>query len=196
MRTGGQPMTKVAPRKQETPQARSLWQSLAARLHAPNARLVGAGLASGALLWLCHFPVAWGWLGWVALVPLLCLVRTQASRRSVLLGAWACGLAFFVPVLQWMRVADYRMYATWAMLAVYCSLFVPLGVWLVRRLDRHARLPLVLTLPAVWVALDFVRAHFATGFAWYFLGHTQHAFLPVIQVADLAGVYAVTFLVA
>src|SRR5262249_43161763 len=28
------------------------------------------------------------------------------------------------------------------------------------------------------------------------LGHTQHNFLPVIQIADLAGVYAVTFLVA
>ena len=29
------------------------------------------------MLWLCYFPVAWGWIGWVALVPLLCLVRTK-----------------------------------------------------------------------------------------------------------------------
>ena len=35
-----------------------------------------------------------------------------------------------------------------------------------------------------------------TGFAWYFLAHTQHDYLPVIQIADLGGAYAVTFLVA
>jgi apolipoprotein N-acyltransferase len=34
------------------------------------------------------------------------------------------------------------------------------------------------------------------GFAFYLLGQTQHAVLPVIQIADVAGVAAVTFLVA
>ncbi len=40
-------------------------------------------LATGGLLWLCHFPVAWGWLGWVALVPLLTLARSPARPRTV-----------------------------------------------------------------------------------------------------------------
>jgi len=88
------------------------------------------------------------------------------------------------------------MYFTWAALAFYCSLFFPVGIYLVRRLDRLTRLPLVLAFPAVWTALEFFRAHFGTGFPWYFLAHAQHDFLPVIQVADLAGAYAVTFLVA
>jgi apolipoprotein N-acyltransferase len=162
----------------------------------PVLRCLLPAWASGVLLWLCHFPVAWGWLGWVALVPLLCLVRSTARPRVVYLSAWGGALVFFVPVLQWMRVADPAMYATWLALALYCSLFVVAGVWLLRRLDRGTRLPLVLTLPLVWCALDFVRAHLLGGFAWYFLGHTQHAFLPVIQVADLGGAYAVTFVVA
>src|SRR5262249_40880580 len=33
-------------------------------------------------------------------------------------------------------------------------------------------------------------------FAWYFLGHTQHGFLSLIQVADVAGAYAISVLVA
>jgi apolipoprotein N-acyltransferase len=151
---------------------------------------------SGVVLWMCHFPLAWGWLGWVALVPLLCLVRSTARPRAVYFSAWVGALLFFVPVLQWMRVADDAMYATWLMLALYCASLVPLGLWLVRRLDRCLGLPLVLTVPVVWTALDYFRAIFLEGFAWYFLGHTQHNFLPVIQIADLAGVYAVTFLVA
>jgi apolipoprotein N-acyltransferase len=148
------------------------------------------------MLWLCYFPVGVGWLAWVALVPLIGLVRMQLSARQRLLAAWVAGLVFFFPAIQWMRVADWRMYFTWISLALYCSLFVPLGVALVRRLDRRTRLPLVLTLPAVWTALEYVRAHALTGFPWYFLGHSQHDYLALIQVSDLAGAYAVTFLVA
>ncbi|HXG11944.1 MAG TPA: apolipoprotein N-acyltransferase [Gemmataceae bacterium] len=163
--------------------------------HLPWPRLLPA-LATGGLLWMCHFPLAWGWLAWVALVPLLCLVRAPVRARRIFFIAWAGGLVFFWPVLQWMRVADPRMYYTWAALATYCSLYLPVGVLLVRWLDRRTSLPLVVTVPVVWTALEFFRAHFGTGFPWYFLGHTQHAWLPVIQVADLAGAYAVTFLVA
>jgi apolipoprotein N-acyltransferase len=161
----------------------------------PWPRLVPA-LLTGGLLFASYFPLNWGWLAWLALVPLLCLVRSAASDKRVFFCAWAGGLAFFWPVLQWMRVADPAMYATWAALATYCALYVPVGVLLVRRLDRTTRLPLVVTLPVVWTALEFPRSHLATGFSWYLLGHTQHDFLAVIQVTDLGGTYAVTALVA
>src|SRR5262245_1599480 len=69
------------------------------------ALLLSAGLTA-LLLWLCYFPVAWGWLGWVALVPLLVLVRARARARRVYGCAWLAGLAFFWPAIQWMRVAD------------------------------------------------------------------------------------------
>jgi apolipoprotein N-acyltransferase len=106
-------------------------------------------------------------------------------------------LAFFWPVLQWLRVGDYNMmYFSWAALATYCACFFPLAIFLVRRLDRHTRLPLLVTLPAVWTALEYLRAHFLTGFPWYFLGHSQHDYLAVIQIADLGGAYGVSFLVA
>jgi apolipoprotein N-acyltransferase len=153
-------------------------------------------LFSAGLLWLCYFPLAWGWLGWVALVPLLCLVRSEGRARNIYWSAYAAGLAFFWPVLQWMRVADYRMYATWAMLATYCALYFPAAIYLLRKLDRGTALPLVITVPVVWTALEFVRSFLLTGFAWYYLGHTQHAFLPLIQIADVTGAYGVTFLVA
>src|SRR4051812_37566265 len=57
---------------------------------------------SGVLLWLCYFPAACGWLAWVALVPLLLLVRSQSRARAVYFTAYAAGLLFYVPALQWM----------------------------------------------------------------------------------------------
>jgi apolipoprotein N-acyltransferase len=155
-----------------------------------------AALASGFLLWLCYFPASAGWLAWVALVPWLLLVRADMPNWRRYLLAWLSGLVCFVPALQWMRVAHETMFYSWLCLAWYCSWYFLLALWLLRRLDRRTGWPLTFTVPVVWTALEFLRSNFAGGFAWYLLGHTQHDFLPVIQIADLAGVAGVTFLVA
>jgi apolipoprotein N-acyltransferase len=154
-------------------------------------------LASALLLWLCYFPVAWGWLGWVALVPFLCLVRSEARARYLYPSAYLGGLLFFFPVLSWIKATEnWGMYAAWALLAVYLSFYFVAALFLLRRLDRHTGLPLVVTVPVVWTALELLRSHMLGGFAWYYLGHTQHSFLALIQVSDLTGAYGVTFVVA
>ena len=154
-------------------------------------------LASGALLWASYYPLNWGWLAWVALVPLLGMVRAHARpTRSCMARLLFCGLVFFVLALQWMRVADDRMYALWLALALYCALYFPVAIFFLRFLARRTRLPLVVTLPVVWTALEFLRAHCISGFPWYFLAHTQHNVLPLIQIADLTGAYGLSALVA
>src|SRR6266496_1899922 len=142
-------------------------------------------LASGVLLWMCFFPLGWGWLGWVALAPLLALVRVQAAPRRIYWCAWIAGTVFFWPALQWMRVADATMYGAWALLSIYCALFFPVTLWLIRLLERRTFLPLIVTVPVAWTAMEWVRSWLLEGFAWYYIGHTQHAVLPVIQIADL-----------
>ncbi len=173
---------------------------LAPRPAVPRRKLLDStllpALASGGFLWLCHFPVAWGWLGWVALVPLLTLARSEARPRRIYLSAWAGGLVFFWPALQWMRVADYRMYFTWAFLATYCALYFPLAIYLIRLVGRQSRLPFLVIVPVVWTALEFFRSFFGSGFPWYLLAHTQHDQLRVIQMADVTGAWGVSFLVA
>ena len=58
-------------------------------------------------------------------------------------------------------------------------------------------LPLVLTVPIVWAVLQYVLGRLSMGgFPWYFLAHTQHDLLPMIQIADVTGVWGVTFVVA
>lgn len=153
-------------------------------------------ILAAVLLWLCFFPMSLGWLVWVSLMPLLCLVRSTLRPRTIYLCAWLSGLLFYWVVLQWMRVADFRMYYTWAMLATYCSVYFPVAVFLIRRIDLHTPVPLMVSVPCVWVGLEFVRSFLLTGFAWYYLGHTQHDYLVMIQIADITGVYGISFLVA
>src|SRR5262245_33283830 len=104
--------------------------------------LLAGALLGAALLYLAYFPVGWSWLAWVALVPWLMIARQPGRPRRLYLVVWLGGLVFFWPVLQWMRVADYRMYATWGALATYCAAYVPLAFLLIRRFDRGTALPL------------------------------------------------------
>ncbi len=182
--TTPQPVTKPTPAPTPTPNSRGTWL------------LAGAALSSGWLLWLSFYPVSLGYIfGWFALVPFLLLARAQARPRVLYLCAWLTGLAFFVPTLQWMRVADWRMYFTWIALAGYCSLYMPAALHGIRLLDRR-RIPMVVSVPLIWVALEYVRSFLLTGFAWFYLAHTQHHWLSMIQIADLAGVYGVSLVVA
>ncbi|MCI0639509.1 MAG: apolipoprotein N-acyltransferase [Gemmataceae bacterium] len=151
---------------------------------------------SGGLFYLCFFPISWGFLGWIALAPLLLLVRADTKPWKIYVSAYLGGSVFFWPILWWMSVADYRMFYTWAMLATYCALYFPVAVWLIRVLERRTGWPLTFTVPIVWTSLEFVRSFLLTGFAWYYLGHTQHEFLALIQIADLGGVYAISFILA
>src|SRR5207245_2893597 len=156
----------------ERPGSRSHTAMADTPIPAAPGRVLAPALATGVLWWACHFPLNWSWLAWVALVPLLTLVRSPARPARIYLAAWLGGMVFYWAVIQWMRYADFRMYFTWAALATYCALYVPLTIFLVRRLEAHTRWPLTLTFPLVWTALEYLRAHFGTGFPWYFLAHT------------------------
>ncbi|HJZ91269.1 MAG TPA: apolipoprotein N-acyltransferase [Gemmataceae bacterium] len=176
---------------------------------APRSRVFLPAILSGLILYACYFPIAAGFLAWVALVPLLSLVRANARPRRIYFAAFVGGLVCYLPAIQWMRVAHPAMYVSWLVLAVYCSLALAASIWLVRRLDR-VRVPPWLSVPVVWVSVEYFRSHFPTGFTWlenfgarhpigfgwYMLGHTQHDWIALIQSADLAGVYGLTFLVA
>jgi len=158
--------------------------------------LLACALMTAVLLWACYFPLNAGWIAWFALVPLLTLTRSPAHPCLIYFITWITGFAFFFATLQWVRVADPRMVYTWFGLSIWCSFFTVAGIYLVRRVDRRTALPLTFTVPIVWTALELGRAHIITGFPWYFLAHTQHAFLPAIQISDLTGAYGVTFVVA
>ncbi len=172
-------------------------------------RVFVPAIASGVLLWAAFFPLDVGPLGFVALVPWLTLVRAPVSNKRRYFAAYVGGVTFFALAMQWVRVAHPMMYMSWFGLAVVAPLFWLMPLALMRRLDR-LRVPLAVSVPVAWVAFEYARMHFVTGFplmkhlgayqmlgfGWYFLGYTQHAFGQLIQIADLGGVYAVSFVVA
>jgi apolipoprotein N-acyltransferase len=161
-----------------------------------NLPCLAAALVTSVLMWQSYFPIGFGQLAWIALAPWLMLVRADLPNRRRYLFAWLGGFAFFFPALSWMRTGYSEMVVFWVLLSIYCASYWVGSLWLLRRLDQRTRLPLTLTVPLVWTAMEYARGTLMGGFSFYFLGHTQQAFLPAIQVADLAGVWTVTALIA
>jgi len=170
-----------------------------ARLPVGGVRRFLPGLAlSGATLlpaWAAFPPLGLAPLALVALVPWLVLIGRERPLRA---GVWslALGWAFFLLTIHWIRFVDdsFAAYLGWIALAFYCGLYwaaAGVGIaWL-----RTRRLPILLSAPLLITAFELLRSRLLTGFPFIFLGHTQYRCLPIIQVADFAGVYGVSFLI-
>jgi apolipoprotein N-acyltransferase len=91
------------------------------------------------LLWAAFFPLDLGFLGFVALVPWLSLVRADVSRRRRYLAAYVGGFVFSALATQWVRVAHPMMYFSWLAFSLVLPLFWVLALDFIRRLDRRWR---------------------------------------------------------
>ncbi len=163
-----------------------------ARLAGPCLSLIIAGF----LLYAAFPPLGLAWTSWFALVPLMRLIEQPALNRSArYLAAWLGGLVFWVASLVWIWELHPTAWLGWLALALYQSLFWPIFVFLARRFRRVWRAPLAVSAVVAWLAVDYFQAHALSGFPWYFLAHAHFRNVPLIQVSDLFGAWAVTALV-
>jgi apolipoprotein N-acyltransferase len=163
-----------------------------------------AVLVAAGILGALAFPgTGWALLAWIWLVPAL-VSGAMRSRRQALLDGWLAGTVFYVVLLRWLDHTFQHYSAipwpvTWlpiAALAAYCGLYVGALAWAVAALRRRLGPgPALALTPALWVLGEWLRGWLMGGFPWGLLGYSQAAQLPVIQVAELGGVYAVSFLI-
>jgi apolipoprotein N-acyltransferase len=172
-------------------------------LSLPPSLFAAGVLAFAAFGMALAFPrTDWEGTVWVALAPLL-VTALRRPVRAAFGWSWLFGTVFFLVLLRWLDFT-FRTYSaipwplTWApttALAGYCGLYVAgfgAGVsWLARRSAVWA----LGASPFLWVGGEWIRGHLMGGFPWGLLGYSQSLQLPVIQIAELGGVYAVSFVI-
>ena len=163
----------------------------------------GPGLAviSGLLLTAAFPKIDLPFLAFVALVPLMAAVADRRPGAAFRLGFLA-GLAHYLTLLYW--VADtmhtyghlpfYLCLPVLVLLAAYLALY-PAAFAAALAVLRPPAWALAPAAAAVWTALEFLRAVFLTGFPWALLGYSQYDQLTLIQVADITGVYGLSFFI-
>lgn len=133
------------------------------------------------------------WLAWFSLAPMMYHLF-RGTWKSALAGGFAFGLGFFGAHLSWIGVFGKL---PWIALSIFQALYIA-GFALTARLIAYKLGPWqrLAALPTLWVAFEWVRSLTAFGFTWGDLGYSQHAVLPVAQIASVTGVWGVSFLVA
>lgn len=143
---------------------------------------------------LAHPAADQGWLAWAALAPLLVAVDGLSARRAALLGL-AFGYANAALTYQWIFDLDGFGFPQALVLGIYLSAYPAFFCVSVGRL-RKSGLSQLLTLPALWVGLEFARAHAGfLAFPWANLAHTQTHAPAWLQIASVTGEAGVSFLI-
>ncbi|NOT54594.1 MAG: apolipoprotein N-acyltransferase [Deltaproteobacteria bacterium] len=170
-------------------------------------RLYKLGLLTlGALLYtIACPPYDWSGAGWIALTPFFLALRQHTPRTGFVLGL-LFGVLCCAGIGFWIYVAVTTYFAlpfpldilfTLFNYGLFAGVYVGLVAVLVCVLFRHGSpLLVVLGAPAVWVAGEFARSTWFAGIAWELLGYTQHQHPVLIQIADITGVYGLSYLLA
>lgn len=158
---------------------------------------------SGALLIFSFAPFDFSPLAWIAIALLLVSIQGKNLKTSFILGMLT-GLVYFIGTVYWVSHSMY-MYGNlpivltlffMLLLCLYLSLYVGVFTLTFNFLSERSPLPASFICPVLWVSLEFARAHALTGFPWAILGYSQYRLLTFIQIADIAGIYGVSFVVA
>ncbi|HSW40813.1 MAG TPA: apolipoprotein N-acyltransferase [Acidobacteriota bacterium] len=161
-------------------------------------------VASGLLL-AAAFPLAaQGWLAWVALVPLMLFVFNSDRRLQSFWGGLVAGAVKFFILLLWIPAVlishgdmpEILAWFAYVFLVLFLACYPAAACLLVKHVIMRRGSSFFLLFPFVWISMELVQSISPFGgFPWLLAGYTQSSHLPIAQIADITGVFGVSFLI-
>ncbi len=161
-------------------------------------------LISGIALWLAFPDHSLFFLSWVGLTPYLYFLTQERSWKAIVAGNFVLGLAYLGGVLYWIpKVLIGYGGLSWGisipifllMLLMLSFFLLPFSV-LTHAVANRSRAAALWSAPGFWVLSELLRNYYAVGgFPWALLGHSQYPYEWMRQLADVSGVYLISFLV-
>ncbi len=157
-------------------------------------------ILSGLMLTASFPPGRLSWIAWFALVPLLKSLDNESPFRAFKLG-FIAGIAHYITLIYWIVVVlehygnlnPFVSLGPFLLLCLYLALYLAFYSSITTFLNG-SRFVLIFS-ASLWVGLEYLRANLLTGFPWCLLGYTQYKHLHLIQIADICGVYGLSFLI-
>lgn len=161
-----------------------------------------AAAIGGVMLALAFPPWRLDFLLWLAFVPLLYSLEGErdVGRASLISGLF--GATFFLIDVRWVldtlmihgRFSLAASLFTYVALAAFLSVFPTLFGFVVALFVRRGISGTVVA-PLAWVSTEYLRSMVFTGFPWDLVGYAFAERLHFVQLADITGVYGISFLV-
>jgi apolipoprotein N-acyltransferase len=156
----------------------------------------------GLLLSLAFPPIGFDFLVWVAFIPLFWSLRLASRPHMALFCGAIFGFGFFLVDLSWIydtliihgHFSRIMAIAVFLAMIIFLSIFPAIFAYLVALFSENG-IGLTAIAPFLWVAQEYLRSMLFTGFPWDLVGYSQANHLLLVQVADVTGVYGISFLI-
>lgn len=166
----------------------------------PQQQYILAAALSGSLLGLAFPPLPLGGLAFGALIPLMWVLGQAPPLLQLVRVGYVFGFCFHGVanwwVSSWQAETDPYLLVAGLLLWLGHPLFflVPIvsAGWIARSLAPRWAL---WSFPAVWTAFEWLHSLGDLGYPWLLLGYTQAQQQNWIQIADLAGIWGMSFLI-
>jgi apolipoprotein N-acyltransferase len=161
-----------------------------------------ACVASGGLLYVGTFSRSWHVLAWVSLLPFAYLLSPRTPAVVAYSGAFLGAAVFHSLGLWWLCVClDGILAPVWFLATLAGAACCTAVLFLGRQLVRRTMWPMAVALPLIWVTFEYLRYHLfaaaeGNGLPILWLGLSLLNYEHLVQIADLGGVLAGTWLVA
>jgi apolipoprotein N-acyltransferase len=106
-------------------------------------------------------------------------------------------MLFFLGIFNWILVVSKYTLLHHGLLAFYLGFYFAIfGLAFSFLCTRWSWIPALVAAPFVWVSLEYIRSNLSfLSLPWGLLAHSQYQYLPVIQIASIAGTYSISFLI-
>jgi len=156
-------------------------------------------LLSGILLPLAlpndYFLLGNPLIGAVCLVPLfLALYRTESLGQGMSLTALFGGVSTFLANYWLMYFKDYAFLTIGSVTIAYCGVYAVWGGFFWRFSRPHPYRPLYMA--AIWTLFEFFKSIGYLAYPWGLIVYPFNELLPLLQVADIGGIWPLSFLFA
>ncbi|MBC2715627.1 MAG: apolipoprotein N-acyltransferase [Desulfobacteraceae bacterium] len=165
---------------------------------------IGLTLIS-ALIWVAIFPCIDAWpLAWIGLLPFFFALSGTSAIQAFLIG-WLFGSVHIAGVSYWLFNAFYFysnaglsvtiifLIVIWGFVGLYFAGFAVIAAKIIQK--NTGPVVKLIMIAGLWVAVELIRVHFLGGCPWALAGYSQYSWLNIIQIADVTGVYGVSFLI-
>jgi apolipoprotein N-acyltransferase len=157
------------------------------------------------LLLIASFPRAsQGYLAWVALVPLIAYIFLVKTRARAFWGGFVAGFIELFFLLIWMPrvlthyggLAPALAWVAYGLLVAVLACYTAVPCAVSKHFLQRGGSRFLFLFPAFWILSEYALSYSPFGgFPWLLAGYTQADNSWIIQIADIAGVYGISFLV-
>lgn len=158
-------------------------------------------LISGILIVFSFPKFGNGLVIWFALVPLLLGVKGKPVKIAIRDG-FIAGFIANLGILYWITYVIvnfgylplYIGILVTALLAGYLSLYYICFTGVIVYMEKKG-IPFSLSAPSLWTILEYFRSILLTGFPWENIAYSQYLNRYIIQIADITGIYGISWLI-